>query len=303
MLSTITHHTNRVHRRIHNILSKITTPNYHTKLFIHTTMATSSAGSSQYTSTAVRVHEPGDSSVLRVDIDIPMAECGPNDVLVEIAYAGLNFIDCYQRSGLYPMKYPFVLGKEGSGIVRHIGSDVRTIHTGDRVGVMSQSTYATYTVAAEKDIVKLPDSVLLSDAAAVLLQGLTAHYLTHSTYPLKSGDICLTHASAGGTSALIVQMAKLRGATVIATAGSEAKCAIAKSLGADHVINYSETDFQSEVMRITNNKGVQVVYDGVGKSTWEKSMKSLSKLGHLVLFGNASGAGQFFSLCSHATIL
>lgn len=242
------------------------------------------------TISAIRVHKTGNADVLQYDNNVQLPELKSNDVLVEIAYSGINFIDTYQRSGLYPVQLPFVLGREASGIVRVIGSNVSNINVGDRVGFMSQGTYAQYTVTDQSNIIKIPDNVSLRDAAAVLLQGLTAHYLTHSTFPLSTGHTALVHAAAGGTGALIVQLAKLRGARVIATAGSNDKVEQVKQLGADHVINYNETDFLTAVKQYTNNTGVNVVYDGVGKATWENSLKSLDKLGCLVLFGNASGA-------------
>lgn len=209
-------------------------------------------------------------------------------LLVKVSFAGVNYIDTYQRSGLYPLDSPFVLGREGSGVVAAVGSDLSDWKVGDVVGFLSQGSYAQYAAVDAAAAIKVPEGVSLQDACAALLQGLTAHYLCTSTYTLKKGSVCLIHAGAGGTGRLIIQMAKQLGATVITTC-STSKIDVATSAGADMVIDYTKCDFQKEVMQYTNNKGVDVVYDGVGKTTWEQSLHSLKKRGLLVLFGNASG--------------
>jgi len=234
------------------------------------------------------VHVPGGADVLKFE-EAPVPEVGAKDVLVQIAYTGLNFIDTYQRSGLYEMKAPFIIGREGAGKVVSIGSDVKSVKVGDRVTFFEQGTYAEYTAVNESKVVHIPQGLSYKDAAASLLQGLTAHYLAVSTYPIKANDNVLVHAGAGGTGGLLIQVAKLRGGRVITTVSTEEKAKEAKSLGADDVILYTKQNFQEEVMKLTNKKGVQCVYDGVGKQTWEGSMKCLKSLGMLVLFGNASG--------------
>jgi NADPH2:quinone reductase len=210
-------------------------------------------------------------------------------VLVDMKVAGLNYIDTYIRSGLYPNPAPHIMGREGSGVVREVGEAVSGLAEGDHVSFFAPGSYAEQAAVPATACVKMPADMEFSQGAAITLQGLTAHYLTRSTYELKSGDICLIHAGAGGTGRLMTQMAKLSGATVITTVGTEAKAEVAKSAGADHVINYSTQDFHAEVMKYTENKGVHVVYDGVGASTWEKSVDCLRRRGLLVLFGNASG--------------
>lgn len=276
-----------------NITQSSTTKYHQPSIIRYQSSSTMSSNTIQMNS--IRIHKTGDASVLQYDTGLPLSTSSiqSTQVLVEIAYAGVNFIDTYHRTGLYPLPLPATLGREASGIVRGIGSSVKNIKVGDRVAFMDQGTYSTHIITDEKNIIHVPSSVSLRDAAAVLLQGTTAHYLTRSTYPLKANNSILVHAAAGGTGAMIVQIAKncTSNVTVIATAGSAEKCKEVKDvLGADHVINYQEqANFVDEVKRITSNKGVNAVYDGVGKSTWEGSMKSLKKLGYLVLFGNASG--------------
>jgi len=238
---------------------------------------------------AIRVHEKGDANVLKFDENVPIPEVGPKDVLVQIAYTGINFIDTYQRSGLYEMKMPFVLGREGAGKVAAVGSEAKKFKVGDRVTYFEQGTYAEYSVVNEDKLAIIPDKLSFKDAAAVLLQGLTAHYLAVSTYPIKEKDTVLIHAGAGGTGGLLIQMAKMRGARVVTTVSTEEKAKEVKALGADDIILYTKQDFLEEVKKLTNGKGVNCVYDGVGKVTWEGSMKSLRSRGMLVLFGNASG--------------
>ena len=209
---------------------------------------------------------------------------------IKIEAAGLNFIDTYHRMGWYPLPKPFILGMEGAGVVDTVGADVSDFKPGDRVAYcMHQGAYAEYATVPARIVVPLPADVTAAQAAAVMLQGMTAHYLTHSTYPLQAGEIALVHAAAGGTGALVVQMAKLRGAQVIGTVGSEDKADVAKAAGADHVIVYTKDDFEAEVKRITAGKGCHVVYESVGKATFAKSLNCLRPRGYLVLFGQASG--------------
>ena len=237
----------------------------------------------------IRVHETGDASVLRYE-EAPMPEPKEGEVRIKVAAAGLNFIDTYHRMGWYPLPRPFILGQEAAGVVESVGAGVSDFQPGDAVAYcMAQGGYADYAVAPARLLVKVPSGVSSQQAAAVMLQGMTAHYLTHSTYPLKAGDIALIHAAAGGTGALVVQMAKMLGAHVIATVGSEEKAAVARASGADDVIVYTQQDFEAETKRLTGGKGCHVVYDSVGKATFEKSLNCLRPRGYMVLFGQASG--------------
>ncbi len=238
---------------------------------------------------AIRVHETGDVSKLTHE-EVPLPEPGAGEVRVKVEAAGLNFIDTYHRMGWYPISTPFTLGLEAAGVVDAVGTDVSDFKPGDRVAYcMHQGAYAEYAVAPANLLVPVPEGVSTEQAAAVLLQGMTAHYLTNSTYPLQQGDIALIHAAAGGTGALVVQMAKLRGAHVIGTVGSDEKANVAKAAGADDVIIYTEQDFEAEVKRITEDKLCHVVYESVGKATFDKSMNCLRPRGYMVLFGQASG--------------
>ena len=238
---------------------------------------------------AIRVHETGDVSVLRYE-EAPMPEPKEGEVRIKVEAAGLNFIDTYHRMGWYPLPRPFILGQEAAGVVESVGAGVSDFQPGDRVAYcMAPGGYADYAVAPARLLVKVPSGVSSQQAAAVMLQGMTAHYLTHSTYPLKAGDIALIHAAAGGTGALVVQMAKMLGAHVIATVGSEEKAAVARASGADDVIVYTQQDFEAETKRLTGGKGCHVVYDSVGKATFEKSLNCLRPRGYMVLFGQASG--------------
>ena len=223
--------------------------------------------------------------------DLPKPQPGPGQALVKIAAAGVNFIDVYFRIGLYPATPPVVLGNEGAGTVEAVGPDVTNLRPGDRVAyAMSRGSYAEYAVVPAWQLVKIPDSLDFQTAAAVMLQGMTAHYLTHSTYPLKSGDSCLIHAAAGGTGRLLVQMAKMRGAHVVGTVGTEEKARQAKETGADEVIIYTKEDF------VAKAKGkMSVVYDSVGKATFLQSLDCLRPRGMMVTFGNASGPAPDFS--------
>ena len=237
----------------------------------------------------VRVHAFGGREALRLD-ELPTPEPGPNEVRASVAAAGLNFIDVYHRIGLYKLPLPLRLGIEGAGTVEAVGSSVRDVAVGDRIAwVQVQGSYATHALVPAERAVKLPEGMGFRDGAALFEHGMTAHYLSHSTYAVKSGDTCLVHAAAGGVGALLVQLAKLRGARVIGTVSSEAKERRAREAGADEVIRYTEVDFESEVRRLTGGKGVNAVYDGVGKTTFLKSLGSLAPRGMLVWYGQASG--------------
>lgn len=238
---------------------------------------------------AVVVTEFGGPDRLTVT-DVPVPVPGPGDVVIRVAVSGVNFVDVYHRTGLYKIPPPVAIGSEAAGIVEAVGSEVTDLSVGDRVAyAMVRGSYAEYAKVPAAQVVRIPGGVTFEQAAAVLLQGMTAHYLTRSTFPLKPGDSCLVHAAAGGTGALIVQMATHAGARVIGTVSTAAKAAIAREAGADEVIRYTEQDFAVETRRLTGGRGVDVVYDGVGKSTWEKSLDSLRVRGMLALFGYASG--------------
>jgi len=216
---------------------------------------------------------------------------GPKDALVRIAASGVNFIDVYFRMGLYKADLPFTPGNEASGTVEAVGAEVTNVKPGDRVAyAMSRGSYAEYAVVPALQLVTLPTAVSFETGAAAMLQGMTAHYLTHSTFPLKKGDKALVHAAAGGAGRLIVQMAKMLGATVYGTAGTDEKAAIAKEAGADEVIVYTREDFVTEVRKFTDGKGVDVVYDSVGQSTFLKGLDIIRPRGTMALFGQSSGA-------------
>ncbi len=238
---------------------------------------------------AIRIHQTGGPEALTLE-DIPTPEPGAGDVLVKIEAAGLNFIDTYHRTGLYPLELPITLGLEGAGVVEAVGSAVQDLQPGDRVAWSSvQGSYAEYIAAPAQSVVKLPQGVATKTGAAAMLQGMTAHYLAHSTYPIQAGETCLIHAAAGGVGLLLVQMAKQRGARVFGTVSTPEKAELAKGAGADETILYTEQDFEAEVKRLTDGRGVDVVYDSVAKATWEKSINSLRSRGYMVFFGNASG--------------
>ena len=238
---------------------------------------------------AVRVHKNGGPEVLRYE-DVPIPEPGPGQARVKIEAGGLNFIDIYQRSGLYPIRLPFTLGMEGAGVVDALGPDVGEVKAGDRVAyAMELGSYAEYALAPAWRLVPLPKELDFRSAAAVMLQGMTAHYLTHSTYRLKKGETALVHAAAGGVGLLLVQVAKRLGATVFGTVSTEEKARLAKQAGADEVILYTRSDFATEIKRLTNGAGVHVVYDSVGQTTFEKSLDCLRPRGYLALFGQSSG--------------
>jgi NADPH2:quinone reductase len=238
---------------------------------------------------AARVHTPGSIDSIVIDSDVAIPTPSPSQVLIQVYYSGVNYIDTYHRTGLYKLPLPCVLGREGAGKVIKTGSNVQDFKEEDRVVFFAQGSYGQYCAAEASSVYRLPNEISYQTAAASFLQGLTAHYLATSSYKIQSGDNILIHAAAGGTGALLVQIAKLKGARVIATVGSQDKVSIAKSAGADEVIQYLHQDFQAEVVKLTNGKGVSAVYDGVGQATWQGSLKSLARLGTLVLFGNASG--------------
>ena len=237
----------------------------------------------------IQVSEFGGPEELKL-AEAPKPAPGPGQALVRIAASGVNYIDVYFRIGLNKTDLPFTPGSEASGTVESVGPDVTDFKPGDRVAyAMQRGSYAEYALVPAAQLVGIPDSVDWNTAASALLQGMTAHYLTHSTYPLKPGDKALVHAAAGGAGRLVVQMAKMLGATVYGTAGSDAKAAIAKEAGADEVIVYTRDDFAVEVKRLTGGKGVDVIYDSVGASTFLKGLDLLRPRGMMALFGNSSG--------------
>jgi NADPH2:quinone reductase len=239
---------------------------------------------------AIQVQKTGGPEVLTL-VDLPAPKPKSNEVIVKIAASGVNFIDVYFREGRYPAPLPFVDGQEGAGTVTEVGSDVKTLKAGDHVAYSNVlGSYAEYAAVPAEKLVKVPAGISGEQAAAAMLQGMTAHYLVHSTYPLKKGETALIHAAAGGVGLLLVQMAKNIGARVIGTAGTDEKAELAKDAGADEVIVYTKQDFEAETKRLTENKGVHVIYDGVGKSTFDKDLNLLRPRGYLVLFGGSSGA-------------
>jgi NADPH2:quinone reductase len=245
---------------------------------------------------AIRVHQYGGVEVLRYE-DVPLPEPGAGEARVKIEAIGVNFIDIYQRTGLYQMKLPFTLGMEAAGIVDAVGGNVTEVKIGDRVAYsMIPGAYAEYAIVPSSRLVPVPKNIDSRAAAATMLQGKTAHYLTHSTYPLKKGDTALVHAAAGGVGLLLVQIAKRRGATVFGTVSTEEKARLAREAGADEIILYTEKDFVAEVKKLTDGRGLNVVYDSVGQSTFEKSLDCLRPRGYLVLFGQSSGPVPPFNL-------
>jgi NADPH2:quinone reductase len=239
---------------------------------------------------AIRVHQFGGPEVLTYE-DVPTPAPGAGEARVKLEAIGVNFIDTYQRTGAYKAALPFILGQEGAGIVDAVGPGVTEVKVGDRVAYASiMGAYAEYAIVPAARLVPVSDGVSSEQAAAVLLQGMTAHYLTHSTYPLKAGETALVHAAAGGLGLLTVQMAKMLGARVIGTTSTEEKARLAREAGADDIILYTQQDFEAETKRLTGGKGVDVVYDSVGKTTFDKSLNCLHPLGYMVLCGQSSGA-------------
>jgi NADPH:quinone reductase len=239
---------------------------------------------------AIQVKQTGGPEALEY-VDLPVPEPKPNEAVVKIAAAGVNFIDVYNREGRYKLPLPFVPGQEGAGVVSAVGADVKSLKPGDRVaftGIIG--SYAEYTPVPADRLVPVPQGVSDREAAAAILQGATAHYLVYDSFPLKPGQTALVHAAAGGVGLLLVQMARDIGARVMGTVSTEEKAKLARDAGADEIILYTQTDFEAETKRLTGNKGVDVVYDSVGRTTFDKSLNVLRPRGMMVLFGASSGA-------------
>tara|TARA_B110000027_G_scaffold106866_1_gene113623 strand:- start:252 stop:1226 length:975 start_codon:yes stop_codon:yes gene_type:complete len=239
---------------------------------------------------AVEINKIGGAEVLEIK-DITLSKPGPDEVTIEHKAIGLNYIDTYHRSGLYPLKLPTGLGLEGAGIITDIGANVKEFKVGDKISYagIPLGSYSSHRNFPTKNLVKVPENIDLEIAATLMTKGLTTFYLLHKTYPVKSGETILFHAAAGGVGQIFGQWAKSLDCTVIGTVGSDEKINIAKENGYDHIINYNKEDFAKKVLEITDNKGVSVVYDGVGKDTLDKSLECLSVRGVMVSFGNASG--------------
>lgn len=238
---------------------------------------------------AIRVNAPGGPEAMQL-VDLPTPQPTAGKVLVRVEFAGVNFIDIYHRTGLYESHAPFALGVEGAGVVEAIGPGVTDLRVGDRVAWASaRGSYATHLLVRAEHLVRLPEGIDTRKAAAVMLQGMTAHYLARSTYVLSSRDTCLVHAVAGGVGLLLCQIAKRAGARVIGTTSTEQKARVAHEAGADEVILYTAHDFEQETRRLTGGRGVDVVYDGVGRSTFDQSLRCLRPRGMMVSYGNASG--------------
>ncbi|KAI9343196.1 hypothetical protein BDR26DRAFT_1006439 [Obelidium mucronatum] len=231
----------------------------------------------------------GDSSVLEYVTNIERPIPGPGQLLVKNHFIGVNFVDTYQRSGLYKVPLPYIPGVEASGVVEAVGEGVTSFAVGDRIAYSFANTGAEYALAVQDKAIKLPDTISFEQGAALLTQGLTAQFLVRLAYEVKPGDVVLIHAAAGGTGQLLVQLAKHYGATVIGTTSTAEKAKTVLARGADHVLLYKDQDVKAEVLKITNGKGVQVVYDGIGKATFDVSLSVLARLGTLASFGNASG--------------
>jgi NADPH2:quinone reductase len=239
---------------------------------------------------AIRVHTTGSPEQLVYE-EVPVPSPGPGQARIKTEAIGLNFIDVYFRTGLYKAPLPFIPGNEAAGIVDAVGEDVTSVKPGDRVAYAgTMGAYAPYSIVLASQLVSLPDEIDFQTAAAVMLQGMTAHYLTFSTFPLRNGETVLLHAAAGGVGLLLTQMAKKIGARVIGTVSTQEKAELARSAGADHVILYNQRDFEEEVKKITGGAGVDVVYDSVGRTTFDKSLNCLKRRGMMVLFGQSSGA-------------
>ena len=238
---------------------------------------------------AVRVHAPGGPEALKYE-DVPEPTPKAGEAVVKIDAAGLNYIDVYQRSGLYKLDLPLTLGLEAGGTVTAVGAGVTEVKVGDKVAYTGvPGAYAQYAAVPAQRLVVLPPGLQPKQGAAAMLQGMTAHYLACSTYPLKTGDTCLVHAAAGGVGLLLCQIARIRGARVIGTVSTDEKAKLAREAGADQVILYTKQDFEFEVKRITGGKGLQVVYDSVGKTTFDKGFNCLAPRGMMVLYGQSSG--------------
>jgi NADPH:quinone reductase len=245
---------------------------------------------------AVQVKQVGGPEVMEV-VELPVPQPKANEAVVKLAAAGVNFIDVYYREGRYKAPLPFVLGQEGAGVVTAVGTEVKSVKVGDRLAWTAQlGSYAEYAAVPADRLVPIPPGVSDHEAAAAMLQGMTAQYLSHDTYPLKKGETALVHAAAGGVGLLLVQMAHNIGARVIATVSTEDKAKLARGAGADEVILYTQADFEAETKRMTGGKGVDVVYDSVGKTTFDKGLNILRPRGMMVLFGGSSGAVPPFDL-------
>jgi NADPH2:quinone reductase len=245
---------------------------------------------------AIQIKQTGGPEVMEL-AELPVPQAKANEAVVQIAAAGVNFIDVYNREGRYKAPLPLVLGQEAAGVVSAVGADVREVAVGDRVAyTMALGSYAEYAAVAADRLVKIPAGVSEREAAAAMLQGMTAHYLAYDTYPLKKGETALVHAAAGGVGLLLTQMAHNIGARVIATVSTEEKAALARAAGADEVILYTQSDFEAETKRLVGGKGVDVVYDSVGKTTFEKGLNLLRPRGMMVLYGGSSGAVPPFDL-------
>lgn len=239
---------------------------------------------------AIQVKQPGGPEAMQL-VDLPVPQPKPNEAVVKIQAIGVNFIDVYNREGRYKVALPFTLGQEAAGTVSAVGNDVRDIAVDDRVAYcMILGSYAEYAAVPADRLVKVPEGVSEREAAAVLLQGMTAHYLVNDTFPLKKGETALVHAAAGGVGLLLVQMAHNIGARVIGTVSTDEKANLARKAGADNIILYTQTDFEAETKRLMNGKGVDVVYDSVGKTTFEKGLNLLRPRGMMALYGGSSGA-------------
>ena len=240
---------------------------------------------------AVKINKTGGPEVLQIE-EITLQKPGNDEVLLEHAAIGLNYIDTYHRSGMYPLKLPSGIGMEASGIIKEVGQNVSNFKIGDKIAYagLPLGGYATHRIYPTKNLVKVPDDIDLNSVATLMTKGLTAFYLLYKTYPVKAGETILFHAAAGGVGQILCQWAKSIGVKVIGTVGSDEKIDLAKKYGCDEVINYSKENFSKKVMELTDGKGIPVVYDGVGKSTFEKSCECLQVRGTMISFGNASGA-------------
>jgi NADPH:quinone reductase len=239
---------------------------------------------------AIQVKQVGGPEALEL-VELPVPQPKPNEALVKLSASGVNFIDVYVREGRYKNPLPLIAGQEGAGVVTAVGAEVKSLKVGDHVAWTSiLGSYAEYAAVPADRLVPIPQGVTDQEAAATMLQGMTAHYLSHSTYPLKHGETALVHAAAGGVGLLLVQMAHNIGARVIATVSTEEKAVLARAAGADDVILYTQSDFEVETKRFTGGKGLDVVYDSVGKTTFEKGLNVLRPRGMMVLFGGSSGA-------------
>jgi NADPH:quinone reductase len=239
---------------------------------------------------AIQIKQPGGPEAMEL-VELPVPQPKANEAVVKLAASGVNFIDVYNREGRYKVPLPFVLGQEGAGTVSAVGADVKSLKVGDRVAWTSiLGSYAEYATIPADRLVPIPPGVTDQQAAATMLQGMTAHYLSHDSYPLKRGETALVHAAAGGVGLLLTQMAHSIGARVIATVSTDEKAKLAREAGADEIILYTQTDFEAETKRLTGGRGVDVVYDSVGKTTFEKGLNILRARGMMVLYGGSSGA-------------